>query len=198
MRGTLGHPDESCKQNKEGTMRPNEDSRASDATPENLYKIRQRLISIGDDFYVENAAGRRVFFVDGKVLRLRKTFELKDMQGHVLATIQERVLALRDTMDIYRDGKVLATVRKAWINFLRDRYIIDRKGAPDWEVRGDLFDHEYAIYQGEQRIAQISKRWFSLTDTYGIDVLPGLDDALIVSACIVIDEMLQEDKPAER
>jgi len=179
-------------------MRPNEDARAVDSTPENLYKIRQHLISIGDDFYVETATGRQVFFVDGKVLRLRKTFELKDMRGHVLATIQERVLALRDTMDIYRDGKVLATVRKAWINFLRDRFIIDRKGAPDWEVHGDLFDHEYAIYQGDQRIAQISKRWFSLTDTYGIDVFPGLDDALIVSVCIVIDEMLREDKPAER
>jgi uncharacterized protein YxjI len=178
-------------------MQANDDSvnNNSDATPENRYKIRQHLISIGDDFYVETTDGRRAFFVDGKVLRLRKTFVLQDMQGREMATIEKRLLAMRDTMDIYREGRVLATVRKAWLNVLRDRYIVNRKGAPDWEVKGDLFDHEYAIYQGDQRIAQISKRWFSFTDTYGIDVLPGLDDALIIAVCIVIDEMIQEDKP---
>jgi uncharacterized protein YxjI len=170
-------------------MRSTEDNpQGSDPTPANRYKIRQQMISIGKDFYVETADGQQAFFVDGKVLALQETFVIQDMKGHEMATIQERRLALRETMDIYRGGRVIATVRKAWIKIIGDRYLVDRKGAPDWEVRGNLFDREYGIYEGSRRIAQISKGWFSLTDTYGIDVLPGLDDALIIAVCIVIDE----------
>ena len=36
------------------------------------YKIRQKLFSIGDDFWIENQDGQKVFKVDGKALLLRK------------------------------------------------------------------------------------------------------------------------------
>lgn len=175
-------------------MHLNDARSTSDPTPVNRYKIRQRLISIGKDFYVETADGQRAFFVDGKVLALRETFVMQDMRGNEVATIKERRLALRETMDIYRGGRTIATVRKAWINLLGDHFDVARAGAEDWQVRGNFWDHEYAIYQGQQRIAQISKRWFSLTDTYGIDVLPGLDDALIIAVCIVIDEATHDER----
>ena len=44
----------------------------------NRYKIRQNLISIGDDFWIENEEGNKVFKVDGKVLRSRKTLVFED------------------------------------------------------------------------------------------------------------------------
>ncbi len=47
----------------------------------NRYKIRQNLISIGDDFWIENEAGQKVFKVDGKVLRIRKTLVFEDAKG---------------------------------------------------------------------------------------------------------------------
>ena len=43
------------------------------------YKIRQNLVSIGDDFWIENAEGKKVFKVDGKVLRIRKTLVFEDL-----------------------------------------------------------------------------------------------------------------------
>jgi uncharacterized protein YxjI len=41
------------------------------------YKIRQKMFSIGDDFWIENQEGERVFKVDGKALRLRETLFLR-------------------------------------------------------------------------------------------------------------------------
>ncbi len=40
----------------------------------NRYQMRQKLVSFGDDFYIENSAGQKVFKVDGKMLRVRDTF----------------------------------------------------------------------------------------------------------------------------
>ena len=43
-------------------------------TDVNRYMMRQNLVSIGDDFYIENERGERVFHVGGNRLTIR-TFD---------------------------------------------------------------------------------------------------------------------------
>ena len=158
------------------------------------YKIRQNLISIGDDFWIENEAGQKVFKVDGKVLRIRKTLAFEDAHGKKLAQIQERLLTIKDTMVIEdANGRDLATVKKALIAPLRDRWSVNVKGGPDLSVRGDILDHEYTIKQGRDHVAAISKKWFRLTDTYGVEVAPGQNDILILAVTIAIDMMAHDE-----
>ena len=52
------------------------------------YQLREKMFSIGDDFWIEDENGARVYRVDGKVLRLRKTFHLEDLEGQRVCTIQ--------------------------------------------------------------------------------------------------------------
>src|SRR5262245_32767808 len=125
------------------------------------YQMREKLLTIGDDFWIENERGQRAFKVDGKVLRLRNTLNLEDAHGHVVAQVQERMLRARDTMAIERDGQKLAEVHKAFINVLRDHFRIVQPGrGPDMDARGNILDHEYEITQNGHRVAEISKKWF--------------------------------------
>ena len=156
------------------------------------YKMRQRLISIGEDYVIEDAAGKPVYRVDGKVLTIRETFVIEDLQGHEVATIREKKLALRDSMKILRGGKTIATVRKAWLTPFRDRFDIDVEGGEELQAKGDLLDHDYEIRRGKQTVAQVSKRWFTLRDTYGIDVAEGEDDGLMLAIAVAIDEMAHD------
>lgn len=156
------------------------------------YRMKQRLISIGEDYVIEDAEGKPVYRVDGKVLTLRETFVIEDLQGREVATIREKKLALRDSMKILRGGQTIATVRKAWLTPFRDRFDIDVEGGEELRAKGDLLDHDYEIRRGKQVIAQISKRWFSLRDSYGIDVAPGEDDALVLAIAVAIDEMAHD------
>ena len=39
------------------------------------------------------------------------------------------------------------------------------------------------------KVAEVSKRWFRVRDTYGIEIVPGENDALILAATVCIDEM---------
>ena len=165
----------------------------------NRYKIRQNLISIGDDFWIENEAGQRVFKVDGKVLRIRKTLVFEDAKGKKLAQIQERLLAIKDTMAIQdAEGDQIATVKKALIAPLRDRWSVNVKNGPDLDVQGNIFDHEYSITQGRNQIARISKQWFTFTDTYGVEIADGQNDMLILAVAIAIDMMAHPDKKKEK
>src|SRR5215213_5126463 len=86
------------------------------------YLLREKLLSIGDDFWIENDQGERIFHVDAKILRVRDTVLIKDRGGNELVKLQKRLLRARDTMAIEHGGDKIATVKKAIIAPLRDRF----------------------------------------------------------------------------
>jgi uncharacterized protein YxjI len=155
------------------------------------YLMRQRMISIGDDYVIENDRGERVFKLDGKALRIRKTILFEDMDGHELAKIQERMLRLKDSMEIEGpDGNRIAIVKKAMITPLRERWIVKVEDGPDLHVQGNILDHEYRLERDGAKIAEVSKRWFRVRDTYGVEVAPGENDILILASVAVLDNMV--------
>jgi uncharacterized protein YxjI len=156
------------------------------------YVLREKLFSIGDDFWIEDADGDRVFKVNGKALRIRSTFVIEDRSGEELLKIQEKKLSIRDKMEIERDGHTVATVKKALITPLRERFDIDVSGGSDLEAKGNIVDHEYEIERDGHKVAEVSKRWFRMRDTYGIEIAPDQNDALILAATVCIDEMTHD------
>lgn len=162
-------------------------ARGTDGT---RYRMRQRIFAIGDDFDIEDEQGRRAFHVDGKALRVRSTLRLEDAGGRELYRIQERLVRVRDTMTIERpDGSAAATVHNALITPLRDRWTIDVPGGTDLRTQGNIVQHEYRIEADGRPVATVSKRWFRVRDTYGVEVAPGQDDALLLAITVVIDMM---------
>ncbi len=154
------------------------------------YQMRQRMISIGDDYVIENDRGERVFRLDGKALRIRKTILFEDMDGHELYKIQERMLHIKDSMEIEGpDGNRVATVKKAMITPLRERWIVKIEDGPDLHVQGNIVDHEYQIERDGAKVAEVSKRWFRVRDTYGVEVAPDENDVLILATAAVLDTM---------
>ena len=156
----------------------------------NRYQMRQKLISFGDDFYIENEAGQKVFKVDGKVLRVRDTLVFKDMQGNKLCQIQERLLTIKDVMAIEDgQGHEIAKVKKALITPLRDRWTVKVRNGPDLAVQGNILDHEYEIKEGRRKVAQVSKKWFRIRDTYGVEIAPDQEDVVILAVTVALDNM---------
>jgi uncharacterized protein YxjI len=162
------------------------------------YVVRQKMFSIGDDFWVTDEQGNRVFLVDGKAMRLRETLELKDASGAVVATVRKKLLAMRDTMEIERGGAAVATVRKAMLSPLRHRSTIDLADGTQLEAVGNLFDMEFEIRAGHQTLARVSRAWFRLRDTYGVDVAPGQDDALFIAVAVCLDRIHHDEQQEHR
>lgn len=161
------------------------------------YQVRQKMFSIGADFWITDQGGYQAFFVDGKAMSLRQTLELKDPAGAVVARVQKRLLSMRDTMEVERDGQVLASVRPAMFSPLRHRSVIDLADGGQWEASGDLVGHEFEISGRGQSVAYVSRAWFQFRDTYGVDVAPGEDDALVLAVAVCLDR-IHHDEQEER
>src|SRR5262245_10019231 len=153
------------------------------------YRMREKVFAIGDDFWIDTDDERHAFKVNGKALRIRSTFVLENPSGDELLKIQEKKLRIRDTMEIERDGKTVAKVKKALITPLRDRFVIELSDGRELTAKGNIVDHEYEIKRDGDKIAEVSKRWFRVRETYGIEIAPDQNDALILAAAVCIDEL---------
>lgn len=155
------------------------------------YIMKQKLFSWGDDFTIRDADGNDVFFVDGKALSLRDRLVFQDMRGNELAVVQKKLLAWGPTYEIYHDGQLKAVVKESLFTLFGHRFTIDDNSPADLEARGNFTDHQYTFTRNGQEVAQVSEKWFTIADTYGVDVAPGQDDVLIL-ACTVVIERCQE------
>ncbi|MEU6384879.1 LURP-one-related family protein [Streptomyces bauhiniae] len=157
--------------------------------------VRDRLLGIGDDYWIEDENGRKVFLVDGKAMRLRDTFELKDTAGNVLIDIHQKMFALRDTMVIQRDGEDLATIRRKRLSLLRNHYRVDLVDGTELDISGKILDREFAVeYRGEL-LAVISRRWLTLRDTYTVDVVrEDADPALLVAVAVCVIHLAEKER----
>ncbi len=154
------------------------------------YQMREKLVSIGDDFWIENSQGQKTYKVNGKAVRVRDTLDFEDRQGNVLCKIQERKLRVKDSMEVEAPGGgQVAMIKKAIISPVRDRFTVKIKNGPDLEVKGNILDHEYTIGEGRDKVAEISKKWFRIRDSYGVEIEQGQDDIVILAVTVCIDQM---------
>jgi len=151
------------------------------------YRMREDLISIGDDYWIENASGERVYRVDGKVARLRDTWKLEDRDRREVAVIREKVLSIRDAITIEAGGRE-AKVKKALVG-IRDRFHVDVEHGDDLKVHGNIVDHEYEIERNGDKVAEVSKKWFRVRDTYGVEVYDPSITPLILAITVAVDAL---------
>lgn len=147
------------------------------------------MFAIGDDYWIEDDGGRKVFLVDGKAMRLRDTFELKDADGRVLVELRQKLVSLWDTMLIERGGEELAKVKRKRLSLLRNHYRVTLVDGTELDVSGKILDREFAIEYDGELLAQISRRWLTLRDTYGIDIVrDDADTALLIAVamCVIV------------
>ncbi len=152
-----------------------------------MYVIRERLFRLGEDSDITDEAGLPVLHVDGKVLSLHNRLILRDPAGREVGQVHRKLAALRPTYEITIDGEDVAEVRKHLFTAFQERFTIDVVGGGDMEITGDLFSHEFTIERDGQTVATISKRWLTVTASYGVEVAPGEDDVLILASVLALD-----------
>ena len=156
------------------------------------FKMKQRLFAIGDDFYIKNERDEKVIKVDGKLLRLKHKLAFEDMNGREIYEIAAKMIDIRETMTIKRpNGDKAAVVHNALISPIKDKWKIDVPGGQDLVAKGNILQHEYEIKPKGARmpVAIISKKWFRIRDTYGVELESAFDAPLILAITVAIDMM---------
>jgi len=158
------------------------------------YLMKQKFFAWGEDFTIKDEAGQDAFFVDGRAFSIGKKLSFQDTAGNELAFIKQRLLSWGHTYEISRAGELVATVKKKHFTLFHCKFSVDVPGPDDLEAEGSFLDYDYKFTRANQTVAEVSKRWFSLHDTYGIDIAAGEDPVLLLASTVVIDMVCHDEK----
>lgn len=150
------------------------------------YLVQQKFWSLGGEFTIKDGNEQDAYRVRGQAFSWGHKLSLQDMGDRELAYISQRLMTWKPTYEIYRDGAKFAEVTRE-ASWLKSRFTLDVPGPNDYTITGSFWDHEYVFERGGRAVATVSKRFWSWTDTYGIDVIEGEDDVAVLATCIVID-----------
>jgi uncharacterized protein YxjI len=156
------------------------------------YIMKQKVFSLSDRFSIRNENGEDAFFVNGEVFSLGHKLSFEDARGNELMFISQKLLSWGPTYEIYRGEEHVATIKKEIFTLFQCAFDIHTDDHGDLDARGNFSDHEYTVTRGGEPVAQISKAWFSWSDTYGVDVAEGEDPVLILASTVVIDMCCHE------
>lgn len=151
-----------------------------------VYRLKERLWSLGKAFAIEDEEGNTAFEVTGKVFSWGEKLAMRDRRGKKVASISQKKLSFKPHYEIYRRGDFFAEVTKEF-SWLKRRFTLDVPGPNDYSITGSFWSHEYRFERGGQQVAHVSKDLWSWSDAYGVDIVDGEDDIVILATAVVID-----------
>jgi uncharacterized protein YxjI len=162
--------------------------------PNMRYQMRQKFFAFGDDFMIKDQDGNDIYFVDGKAFSWgdKLSFQRADTREEI-AFIAQKLWSFKPKYEIHRDGNVFAEVVKEFAWF-KSKFTLDVPGPNDYEITGSFWEQEYTFTRLGRTVASVSKKWFSLSDTYGIDIVSNEDDVAILATAVVVDLVCHDEK----
>lgn len=153
------------------------------------FYIKQKFLSFNEKFYIYDRDEKPHYYVEGKLFSFPKRFTFQDMNGKVLYKIEQEVWSLLPRFKVYKGDELLAVVSRK-MTFFSPKYEISHL---DWTVQGNITGHEYEVHSGNFKIADVSKTYFSLGDSYEINIHDEEYAEQILVLVIVIDENMSMD-----
>jgi uncharacterized protein YxjI len=159
-------------------------------TSATTYRLRTRMFTIGQDYWIEDLDRRRTFAIGRAAARSPGTLVMRDSRGAERLSLPRPSETGRDVLTIDGPCGRAAQVVRSMTAPLREQFAVDLAVGGRWSVSGSIVDHEYEIEGPGGRIATVSKRWFHSHDSFGVAIAPGEDDPLVLGVAIAVDELV--------
>ena len=160
------------------------------------YILSQKLVSFGDDFFIEDESGNRVYTVDGKMFSIGDKLWFKDMNGKKIYKLKEKLVKLSDTFIIEKDKEDYAKLRKKMFTVPREKFFIESPYG-EIEAKGDFIDYDFKFYLDGENIAEVSKKFLAIRDKYTIEINNFQEPTLILACAVIIDMIMHDDKNSD-
>jgi uncharacterized protein YxjI len=155
--------------------------------------LNQKLISMTGDLWIDDSNGNHAYQVDGKFLAVRRSLLLKDTSGQELYEINKSLAHVHKTFEVKRGGNVVATIQKALMSFRGEHFTITATDGSQLKVTGNWSGREFHIQKDGVDVIYASRNFFSLHDSYGIQVVPEFDAPLGLAIVVALEQIEKEE-----
>lgn len=154
--------------------------------------MKQKVFSFRDKFTIKDENGNDKYYVEGEILSLGKKLRVYDMHGNKLAFVREKLVTFMPKFTVEIHGREIAEIVKK-ITLFTPKYYVNGLG---WDVDGDLFSHNYVIYDRGRIVVSIHKQWMAWGDTFELDVHDEKNEIAALAVVLAIDAVMNRNSNA--
>lgn len=155
--------------------------------------IEQKIVAMRDTFAIKDRSGNLLAYVKKKIVSVGPNFWFESPNGARLGEVKGKVIAVRPTFEIYdTQGQLLAVVKKKIMKLLGSEWWLENSSGQEVaRIKGNITEHDFTIQSPTGTpLAQINKKWVSVRDSYGVEILSSdLDSYVILAYAIAMDHV---------
>jgi len=160
------------------------------------FVVREARLPIGDDYVIELDPGGRVFVVDGKLLSVRASLTVKDIDGVEVFHMQGSLLDVNNVLTVSRHGAKIATVRRQTSEAGHEEYVVELPSSEYVEVIGRPAERAYKLTFHDCVVASIAHMWMPIGKGFRVQIAPGQDDGVVLAVAVCLDVMSRHEREA--
>ena len=149
-------------------------------------KIKEESFSFDPKYIVTDEEETQIAIVKKHVFSLRKKATLTNSFGEEILVIKKIPFSFRTTFFIELDEEPVFKITRnfGWKSNVFVESLLD---SDTYTIQGNIWSSEYAFYRNDVEFAYVSRKIWSLKDTYGIAILEEFDLHLMIALVIVLD-----------
>jgi uncharacterized protein YxjI len=159
------------------------------------FKIKEKVWSLRQDYRILDENDNLLYRTDGSKFSFKNKTVLLDASGEEIVRIEKKLLTMRPTYLIIKEGQPLFKIVKRFT--LKPRIIVESLTDSDaFLVEGNLWGNEYRFVANDEEFAFVSKDIWKLADTYGIAMHPDSREDINLAVILIIDMIKDEQEQA--
>lgn len=161
------------------------------------YQLKEKNFALKDSYTIRDQVGNDAYEVKGKFFSFGDKLSFrKKSTGEEVLVIDQKKLSLKARYQILKDGELLAELVREF-SWGKKKFELDLPGSNDYTIEGNFWDREFIFKRGRDEVAEVSKKFWSLSDVYGVEIEPEEDHELILATVVVIDLILEKGRNIE-
>lgn len=156
------------------------------------YQLKEKNFGLSDKYTIRDQIGNDAYEVKGKFFSFGDKLSFrKRTTGEEVLLIDQKQLSFKPNYRILKDGKLVAELTRefSWGN---KKFELDVPGPNDYTIKGNFWAREFTFKRGRKEVAEVSKKFWSLSDVYGVEIDADEDQELILATVVVIDLILEK------
>ncbi len=157
------------------------------------FYMKQKVFSFRDRYKVFDEEQNVVFHCEGKLFSLSKKMKMiEDATDQAIYHFRKKIISLLPVYYLSDSTEKQIAVIKRRFSF-RPKVEIESDNG-NFMIDGDYFGHNFTLFEDNNEVASVTKKWVSWGDSYEIAIHNEKQSQFFVALIILIDRIFHENK----
>ncbi|TXT66680.1 MAG: hypothetical protein BAJALOKI1v1_270012 [Promethearchaeota archaeon] len=212
----LRKTEDSSQKKEEPRLTPSHSPQTQEVVPPDagLFDMRRNFYVLKEKYWdwgggdIYDKKGNAIGKMNRKFFDLHRTIEITELDGRIMATIQEKIISIRgENRLLDENGNLMAIFKKKITSVIHPKFWLESPDGIRWyEAKGEFMGWSFAIREisSGKTVAEIEKadRWrdiflggfFDFQDTYALRILDNeTDRRILIGFVLSIDNVLHDN-----